>query len=101
MVSLLNNHGIRYYLSQNDALSTNYPYYLYDPYPYPTLNRFDYQQNLLYQQNAIPPEQKKSKKSKKKASGEKTSKEHVPFFDYKKEDLIQWFDFYIILSYNY
>jgi len=91
MVSLINNGGMRFYLQNDNLGPTPYYNYLYDPYSYsPNLNCLDYQQNLLYSQNPLPAEQKKTKKSKKKTSGEKNQKENPPSASYSKEDLILW-----------
>jgi len=95
MVSLMNNGGMRFYAQNDNLTPSQYPLYLYDPYTYPpNFNCFEYQQNLMYSQNSLPVEQKKTKKSKKKTSNEKSQKDNQPSIGYTKSDLISWLLFF-------
>lgn len=98
MVSLFNNEGMRLRYTQNETM-IQFPNYLYDPYAYPSnLGLMDYHWNLFYPQNHYAIQTKRKKKLKEQLANERIFKEMMPSFEYKKSELIEWFDILHIVN---
>src|SRR5689334_5018659 len=97
MVSLFNSEGIRSRLNHHETM-IQFPNYLYDPYAYPSnLNLMDYHWNLFYPQNYYAIQSKRKKKLKEQTTNEKVFRDMMPLFEYKKEDVIDWFRLFMHL----
>ncbi len=93
MVSLFNSDQIRLRLNHSEVM-TQFPNYLYDPYAYPSnLNSMDYHWNLFYPQNHYAIQNKRKKKLKEQLANERVFKDIMPSFEYKKEEVLDWFVF--------